>query len=120
MAAMNKLLTTALTTSTRLKPTRRRIGAAVVFMAMAPTALAKVSSPDWSAFMPKPNCRKSGRRNGGAATPLRERGHPKPQLQEERQQEGRSPAPDAIEESAYHTRKERVHFEQVKIEQRRL
>ena len=61
----------ALVTSTRLKPKRRMIGAAVVFMAMAPTALAKVSSPDWSAVRPKPSWKNSGRRNGMAPTPMR-------------------------------------------------
>ena len=47
------------------------IGAAVVFMAMAPTALAKVSSPDWSAESPKPSWKNSGKRNGMAPRPMR-------------------------------------------------
>ncbi len=75
-AAMKQLLITAFDTSTRLKPNWRMMGAAVAFMAMAPTALAKVSIPDWSGFMPKPSCRKSGSRKGVAPTPMRKRKPP--------------------------------------------
>ncbi len=95
IAARNRLLTTALVTSTRLKPKRRRIGAAVVFMAMAPTALAKVSSPDCIGFRPKPSCNISGSRKGMRADA------------------------DAIEEAADHAGEEGIDLEQVEIEQRR-
>ena len=54
-AAMNVQAMTALTSSTRRKPKRRRIGAAAVFMVMAPTAPANVSMPDWNGVMPKPS-----------------------------------------------------------------
>ncbi len=40
--------------STRRNPKRLRIGGAANFMAMAPTALAKVIEPDWNGVMPKP------------------------------------------------------------------
>ena len=90
---MKQLLTTALITSTRLKPKRRRIGAAVVFMAMAPTAVAKVSMPD---------C------NGCQA---------EAELQQKRQQEGHGADADAEDEAADHAGEERIDLEQVEIEQ---
>ena len=92
---MKTALTSALVTSTRLKPKRRRIGAAVVFMAMAPTAVAKVSMPDW---------------NGVQA---------EAELQHQRQQKGHGADADAIDEAADHAGKERIDLEQAEIEQRR-
>ena len=68
---MKTALTTALTTSTCLKPKRRRIGAAVVFMAMAPTAVENVSMPDWNGVRPKPSWSRSGSRKGVAPMPTR-------------------------------------------------
>ncbi len=67
----------------------------MVFMAMAPTALAKVSMPDW---------------NGGQA---------EAELEEERQQKGHGADADAEDEAADHAREERIDLEQVEIEQRR-
>ena len=92
IAARNRLLTTALVTSTRLKPKRRRIGAAVVFMATAPTALAKVSSPDCIGV------------------------HSEAELQHQRQQEGHGADADAIEEPADHAGEEGIDLEQAEIE----
>ena len=92
---MKIALTTALITSTCLKPKRRRIGAAVVFMAMAPTAVEKVSMPDW---------------NGRQA---------EAELEQERQQKGRGADADAVDEAAHDARKERIDLEQAEIEQRR-
>ncbi len=90
-AARNKLLTIALVTSTRLKPNRRRIGAAVVFMTTAPTADAKVSSPDCIGFNPKLSCNISGK------------------------QEGERADANAIEEPADHAGKEGIDLEQAEI-----
>ena len=91
---MKMALTTALITSTCLKPKRRRIGAAVVFMAMAPTAVEKVSMPDW---------------NGRQA---------EAELEQERQQKGRGADADAEEEAAHDAGKERIDLEQAEIDER--
>ena len=47
------------------------IGAAVVFMVIAPAALAKVSSPEAKGVRPKPSCSISGSRKGSAPMPMR-------------------------------------------------
>ena len=91
---MKTALTTALITSTCLKPKRRRIGPAVVFMAMAPTAVAKVE-------------------HAGL-----ERRQAEAELQQERQQKGRGADADAIDEPADDAGEERVDLQQVEIEQR--
>jgi hypothetical protein len=72
-AAIMALLIQALASSTRLKPQRRRMGAAVSFIVTAPTAALKVSRPDWKALMPKPSCSISGSRKGRAPTARRNR-----------------------------------------------
>ena len=95
IAARKRLLTTALVTSTRLKPKRRRIGAAVLFMAMAPAALAKVRSPDWSGVQAEA------------------------ELEQQRQEEGKGAHADAVEKAAHDAGEEGVDLEQVEIEQRR-
>ena len=92
---MKMALTSALITSTCLKPKRRRIGAAVVFMAMAPTAVENVSMPDW---------------NGRQA---------EAELEQERQQKGRGADADAVDEAAHDACKERIDLEQAEIEERR-
>ena len=50
--------------------------AASVFIPMAPTAEAKVTSPDWNGVSPKPSCINSGSRNGSAPMPSRNRKPP--------------------------------------------
>ena len=45
-------------------------------MAMAPIAAAKVIVPDLNGVMPKPTCRRSGRRKGVAPTPMPEEKRP--------------------------------------------
>jgi hypothetical protein len=53
--------------------TARMIRAAVIFIVIAPAALAKVNSPDDSASSPNPTCSISGSRNGNAPSPIRNR-----------------------------------------------
>ncbi len=65
--------TRALTVSTLRNPNRLRMIVVSVFMNIAPTAVAQVSRPDCSGFIPKPSCSKSGSRNGVAPTPMRNR-----------------------------------------------
>ena len=64
-------------------------------MAMAPTAVAKVSMPDWNGVMPKPSWSRSGSRKGVA------------------------PMPTRIDEAADDACEERIDLEQAEIEQRR-
>ncbi len=65
--------TRALTVSTLRNPNRLRMIVVSVFMNIAPTAVAQVSSPDCRGFIPKPSCSRSGSRNGVAPTPMRNR-----------------------------------------------
>ncbi len=69
--------TKALTTSTVRNPNCRRMGRAANFRTMAPIAEANVIRPDWNGDMPKPTCSISGRRNGVAPTPMRNRKLPR-------------------------------------------
>ena len=69
--ARNAELITALITRMVRKPNRRRIVAVAHFMPMAPSAVAKVTMPDWNGVMPKPTCSISGSRNGSAPRPSR-------------------------------------------------
>ena len=68
----NRLLITALPISTWRKPIARMIGAAVIFMVIAPAEVAKVKSPEEKASSPKPNCSIIGSRKGKAPIPMRE------------------------------------------------
>ena len=52
------------------------IGCTLTFIVIAPTALAKVSDPDFSALSPNPTCSISGIRNGSAPIPMRNRNPP--------------------------------------------
>ena len=52
------------------------ICAAVIFIVIAPAALAKVSSPEDNGSSPKPTCSISGSRNGSAPSPMRNRKPP--------------------------------------------
>ena len=52
------------------------IRAAVIFIVIAPAALAKVNSPDDSASSPNPTCSISGSRNGSAPSPMRNKKPP--------------------------------------------
>ena len=58
------------------KPRARRIGTAVIFIVIAPAALAKVNSPEDSAESPNPTCSISGNKNGSAPIPTRNRKPP--------------------------------------------
>jgi hypothetical protein len=57
----------------RLKPQRRRMGAAVSFIVTAPTAALKVSRAGLEGDSPKPTCSISGSRKGRAPTDRRNR-----------------------------------------------
>ncbi len=70
-AARNTELTTALMVMMLRKPKVRMMRAASVFMPMAPTAEAKVTSPECSGDRPKPICINSGSRNGSEPMPSR-------------------------------------------------
>ena len=62
---------TQFTSRTRRKPKASRIGAAVAFIAMEPTAATKVVRPERSGLMPKLICSMSGSTSGTAPTPIR-------------------------------------------------
>src|SRR6266571_1411050 len=65
--------TSAFSVGTLRNPNRLRMTVVSVFMNIAPTAVAQVSSPDCRGFIPKPSCSRSGSRNGVAPTPMRNR-----------------------------------------------
>ena len=66
----------ALTVKVRRNPNRRRMRAAPAFIVMAPTAVESVISPDWNGDMPRPICKRSGKRNGNAPAPMRKTNPP--------------------------------------------
>ena len=95
IAARNRLLTTALVTSTRLKPKRARIGA-------------------------RGRLHGDGAHGGGEGEQTRlHRVEAEAELQHQRQQKGERADADAIEKPADHAGEEGMDLEQVEIEQRR-
>ena len=75
-AARKTELTTALIIMMLRKPKVLMMRAASVFMPMAPTADANVTSPERSGDRPNPTCINSGSRNGNAPMPRRNRKPP--------------------------------------------
>jgi hypothetical protein len=67
---------TASPTSTTRKPSARMICVAVIFIVIAPAALAKVNRPEDNASSPKPTCSINGSRKGSAPSPMRNRKPP--------------------------------------------
>ena len=70
-AAIDTAHTTVFRSSTRRKPSARRIAGAVIFIVIAPAAPANVIIPEANGDSPKPSCSMSGVRNGSAPIPMR-------------------------------------------------